>query len=305
MSGEARLAQRAEYALFRAVVGGGMLLGPRPAARIAGGAGRLGYRVLRIRRRVVDDNLRHAFPDRGATWLRDTAAASYAHLARETLATLHYSHAGIGALKRDSVVEGLDAFRAALDAGRGAILLAGHLGNWELGAALVSGSGLPLDAVVRRQRNPLFDRAINRSRAGFGIRVIDRTDSTGPILAALRENRIVALIADQDARDSGFFVPFFGRPASSPRGPAVLALRTRAPLILMVPLRRADGKLHVRFRRIDADREGDARPDPFELTARFASQLEAAIREAPEQYLWHHRRWKTRPPEEPRGRSPV
>ena len=305
MSREASFGQRAEYALFRAVVGGGLLLRPGAAGRVAGGAGRFGYRVLRIRRHVVDSNLRLAFPDRDAAWIRRTAAASYAHLARETLATLWYSRAGIAALRRDSNVEGLEAFRDALDAGRGAILLAGHLGNWELGTALVAGNGFPVDAVVRRQRNPLFDRAINNSRTGFGMRIIDRTDSTRAILAALRENRVVALIADQDARDSGFFVPFFGRPASSPRGPAVLALRTGAPLILMVPLRRPDGRLHVRFRRIDAGRDGGPGSDAYAVTARFARELEAAVREAPEQYLWHHRRWKTRPPEEPASRRPV
>jgi Kdo2-lipid IVA lauroyltransferase/acyltransferase len=323
VSREARFGEHVEYALFRAVVGSALVFGPGPARRIAGSAGRFGYRALRIRRAVVDSNLRHAFPDRDDAWIHRVAAESYAHLARETLATLQYSRAGITRLQSDSDVEGLDAFDVALQAGHGAILLAGHLGNWELGVAMVSGGGFPVDAVVRRQRNPLFDRAINRSRTGFGMRIIDRTDSTREILASLRDNRIVALIADQDARHSGFFVPFFGRPASSPRGPAVLALRTGAPLILMLPLRGPDARLEVRFRRIDNDlddqagraiadeRSGGAlqpaqvRPDARGLTARFARELEAAVRKAPEQYLWHHRRWKTRPREEPPGRTPV
>jgi KDO2-lipid IV(A) lauroyltransferase len=159
--------------------------------------------------------------------------------------------------------------------------------------------------VVRRQRNPLFDRAINASRSRFGIRVIDRSQATRAVMAGLRANHVIALIADQDARGAGIFVPFFGRQASSPRGPAVMALRTGAPLVLMVPLRMPDGRLEVRFRRIEVDRSGDPEAAARRITAAFANGLEAGVREAPEQYLWQHRRWKTRPPQEQRRRDPV
>jgi Kdo2-lipid IVA lauroyltransferase/acyltransferase len=291
------LVQRAEYGLFRAAIGGGLLLGPGVGSAIAARAGRTGY-TLGIRRTVVVSNLRHAFPDRDEAWIHRTASDSYAHLAREALLTWHYSKAGIDALNENAVIEGIDAFGDAMAAGNGAILLAGHLGNWELGSALVA-SRFPFDAVVRRQRNPLFDRAINGSRESFGMRIIDRTNSTRAILSSLRENRVVALIADQDARDSGFFVPFFNRLASSPRGPGVLALRTGAPLVLMVPLLRPDGKLHVRYRRLEFETAGDPDTAARDITALFAAGLEAGVREAPAQYLWHHRRWKTKPPEEP------
>jgi len=290
------LAHRFEFAAIRATVGASRLVSAGLATRIAGGTGRLGYRPLGIRRKVVDANLEIAFPDRDVAWRRRVAADSYAHLAAEGLATLRCAPGGRQAVLEQAWLDGADTLQAALDLGRGVIILAGHLGNWELGVGTIAASGFPLDAVARRQNNPLFDRAILEARAGFGIRCIERSRATRPSLESLRANRLLTLIADQDARRRGIFVPFFSRLASTPRGPAVFALRTGAPMLLMEPLRMADGRLRVRMLPIEVELSGDAEEDTRSITAAYARTLEASVRSAPEQYLWQHRRWKTRPP---------
>jgi len=285
---------RLEYAAVATAVGTSRLL-PRPmVTRMAEMTGALGYRIG-VRRNVVASNLRIAFPDRPDAWRADLARESYTHLTRETIATLLCAPGGQPAVLEQAVLEGGDLLSDALDTNRGVILLAGHLGNWELGAATIASSGFPFDAVARRQNNPLFNRAILEARARFGVNCIDRGDATRRSLESLRANRVLTLVADQDARDRGVFVPFFGRPASTPRGPAVFALRTGAPIFLMVPLRRPDDRLHVRVQPLPFEPTRNAEADMYEITALYVRELEAHIRTAPGQYLWHHRRWKTEP----------
>lgn len=287
------LAHRLEYGAVVTAVATSRLLPDRTLSSLAAATGRLGYR-LGIRRKVVDANLRIAFPERDDAWRATIAMRSYAHLARETIATLHAAPGGQQAAMAQSYLEGGDALSDALDRGRGIVLVAGHLGNWELGAATLAGSGFPLDAIARRQNNPLFDRAMLKTRTGFGFRVIERHSAARPSLEALRANHVLTLIADQDARAAGVFVPFFSRLASTPRGPAVFALRTGAPLFLMEPLRQPDGRLRVRVLPLEFEASGDTEADTYTVIATFASALERSIRSAPEQYLWQHRRWKTR-----------
>lgn len=290
------LSHRLQFAAISATVATSRLLNDRAAAAVAGATGRLGYRPLGIRRKVVDANLRIGFPERDDAWRQDIAARSYAHLAREALATLRCAPGGKAAVLAQAWLDGADLLQHAIDGGRGVIILGGHLGNWELGVATIAGSGFPLDAVARRQNNPLFDRAINQARNGFGVTCIERDRATRPSLESLRANRLLTLVADQDARDNGIFVPFFSRLASTPRGPAVFALRTGAPMLLMEPLRMDDGRLRVRMLPVEVELSGDADSDAYAITAAYARTLEASVRSAPEQYLWHHRRWKTSPP---------
>lgn len=289
------VAHRIEFGAVAAAVGLSRLLPDRPMSRLAAATGRLGYH-LGVRRNVVESNLRIAFGDRDDAWRASVARDSYAHLARETIATLQAAPGGQTAAMAQSYLEGGQSLGAALEAGRGAILLAGHLGNWELGVATVAGNGFPLDAIARRQNNPLFDRAILRARTGFGFRVIDRHNATRPSLESLRRNHVLVLVADQDARDNGVFVPFFSRPASTPRGPAVFALRTGAPIFLLEPLRQPDGRLRVRVIPLPFEPTGDPEADTYTITAAYAAALERSVRSAPGQYLWQHRRWKTKPP---------
>lgn len=298
------LRHRLEYLAFRGAAGAARLLGDAASERLLAAAGRLAYRPLGIRRRLVEAHLRQAFPGRDEAWIRRTAAAAYAHLGREGAAMIRLSSLSREHIIARTEVEGLDEFRAALAQGRGLVLVTGHFGNWEIGGAALAARGIPIVGVAQRQANPLFDREIVAARERLGMRIVERGRATKEGLRALREGHVVALVADQDARRAGIFVPFFGRLASTHRGPAVLALRTGAPLFLGTALRTPTGGYHVRLEPVDVERDGDAEEVVYNLTAAYTARLEAAIRAAPEQYFWHHRRWKTRPPEEPPNRAP-
>ena len=136
------------------------------------------------------------------------------------------------------------------------------------------------------------------------MRVIDRQDAQRAVLRSLRQGRLVAFVADQDAREAGVFVPFFGKPASTHRGPALLALRTGSPLFAGVALRVGRRNYRVELREIVPPGSGRLGDRVNQLTSEFTSEFERVIREAPDQYLWHHRRWKTAPLPTPDAADP-
>lgn len=286
-----------EYAFIRLVRGMDHVLGKRITEKLAAGIGRLAYRRFRIRADVVEAHLRQAFPDRDEAWIQNTAEASYVHLGREGLAMLRMSRLDASDVVAATIAPpALDEVREAVDAGSGVVIVAGHFGNWELAAAALAARGIPIDAVVQSQSNPYFDGMINRARSRFGVRVIRRGGATRGALEALNKGHVIGLVADQDARGAGVFVPFFGRPASTHRGPALLALRSGAPLFIGMAIRRPDGRYQGRLQRIPVPAAGAFDDRVLELTAAYTRALEDAVREDPTQYFWHHRRWKTLPP---------
>lgn len=286
-----RLKHRLEYAGFRAALAGNRMLGDSAAARVGEMLGRTGY-PLRIRRDVVERNLRIAFPDRDAAWIARVARASYAHLGRELLVMLRLSFATReDVIARTIIDPASPAIRDYYD-GRGVVVVAGHFGNWELGAAAYAARGYDFDAIAKRAANPLFYQHILDARARLGIRVIDMRGASQHALRSLREGRGLAIVADQHARRMGVAVPFFGRPTSMLRAPAVMALRTGAPMYICLPARLPDGRYESVLERIDTTPTGDLEADVARITASWAAHLEAGVRQHPDQYLWHHRRWR-------------
>lgn len=300
MTGQASvpLRHRAEYLVFRAATGACMALGSPRELRAAEAIGRTFYRSVGIRREVVHANLRAAFPERGEDWVRETAAGAYAHIARETIVALRYDELTPERIRETATVEGEEPLMAAVRAG-GAVLVTAHFGNWEAGLHVMAVRGLPSSAIMQRQKNRLFDEFINRGRGRFGTEVIDRRHAAAGTMRALRRNRAVYFVADQNAGQNGVFVPFFGRPASTHRGPALMALRSGAPLFAVAIRRVADWRYAIRFHEIEMQRDADPEEAVRDATAGFTRWLEDQIRMAPEQYFWLHKRWKARPPEEP------
>jgi Kdo2-lipid IVA lauroyltransferase/acyltransferase len=291
------LIHRIQYALYRGLAGMVLVLPESLALAVGSALGWLGGSVFRIRRRVVDENLRRAFPDRDPAWRRRVASACYRHLGRQAVVFLRLSRMGAEVVRARTEVVGFDEVVEAADRGSGVVFATGHLGNWELGGAAVAVRGVPLDVVARRQRNPWFDRHIRRTRERLGMRVIYRDEATREALRTLRGGGAVALAADQHAPTGALLVDFFGVPAATARGPALLALRTGAPLItaFSTALSGAPGRYRVRFEALRKPDTGDPDEDLRLLTRAYLAALEEAIRETPEQYFWLHRRWKARP----------
>jgi KDO2-lipid IV(A) lauroyltransferase len=184
--------------------------------------------------------------------------------------------------------------RAAYARGRGGVIVTGHFGCIEAAALTVRALGMPLAAYYQRMSNPLVDAAIARAREGVGLRLIDRRQGVTPGVEALHRGELVAVVADQDARTHGVFVPFFGRLASTHRGAAIMALRAGAPIFFGY-VRRAPGGYVAGIRELEVARGGSTDDVVHAMTAAFTAALEATVRQAPEQYFWQHRRWKSSP----------
>jgi len=249
----------------------------------------------------VLDNLRLAFTEKPEEWIDSVARAAFRHLGREAVAMMRLPTLGAAGIRERTLPAEWEQFEAALERGRGVILATGHFGNWEIAAAAVAARGVPMAAVVRRQGNGLFDARLDALRRSLGVETISQRDAPRLVPRWLRKGGAVGLVADQDARGSGVFVPFFGRPASTHRGPALFALRLGAPLFACsaVRLPGEEPRYHLSSVPVEVERTEALDADVERLTAAFTARLEAAVRAHPEQYFWFHRRWKSAPPPEP------
>lgn len=199
-------------------------------------------------------------------------------------------------------IEGHEHLKAALARHGRALLLTAHLGNWELLTVANRLVGHPLAVVVRPLDSAIMNAAAGRLRRKTGVELIEKRDALRPVLRALRDGRVVGILLDQNtARRESVFVPFFGRSASTSRSMAVLALRTRTPVVPVFIRREAPGRHRVVIHPALVMPEAtDVESVIVDVTARCTAAIEAAVRETPEQWLWIHDRWRTRPPGEPR-----
>jgi Kdo2-lipid IVA lauroyltransferase/acyltransferase len=294
-------AHRAEYAALRGAVAALEALSFSRAGRVGERIGRLGFAPLGIRRDVVERQLRAAFPERDAADIERIARAAYGHLGRTSIETAvlpSYSRAAI--LELFEAVPGWNFVEEGLARGKGLIMVSGHLGNWELGGAYLAARGLPIDVVARHMNNPLFDGYLTTTRQRIGMTVVHDDEAVRRIPRSLRAGRAVAFLIDQGAAGlASAWVPFFGRLAKTPRGPAVFALRLGCPVVFGVALRQPSGRYQLSFEPIKVVDTGDREADVDRIVVEYTNKLEHWVRRAPEQYLWHHRRWKHQRPGTP------
>jgi Kdo2-lipid IVA lauroyltransferase/acyltransferase len=294
-----RVAHYAEYIALRAALAVMRRLGMARAGAFGARVASLGYRPLGIRRAVVERQLAIAFPELEPVSRERLARAAYAHLGRVAVeAALLPYHGRVLDLFDDP--ENWDAVERAHAGGSGILFVTGHLGNWELAGAYVAARGIPVDAIARRQANPLFDRYLTRTRERIGMRVVPDERAVAQVPRAIRAGRGIAMLTDQETIGlASTWVPFFGRPAKTPRGPAVFALRLNAPLIFGCALRQPSGRYRMSFEEVPVERTGDVDADVDRIVAAYTATLERWVRRAPEQYFWHHRHWKYPPPAVP------
>ncbi len=295
-----RIRHALEYALFRAVETAVLSL-PRPAALAFGeGLGRFLYRLETSRTRVARENFGVAFPSADVAWREATLEAAFGHFGRLVIETIRLPR-DVRSGNWTTYVElfGLDKVLAERAAGRAVILAGGHLGNWELAARVAVFAGLPLLVVARPINNPHLEAYFARVRSAPGQRTVTKHGGMRAVVAEVRrEKGVLAILVDQDARHAGVFVDFFGRAASTTPTPALLSVRHGA---VVVPFRiwRTGRDGHYCMQGLDPLRpREDLLPEEaiLELTQRYTKAVEEAVRAHPDQYLWMHKRWKTRPP---------
>lgn len=277
---------------------------PVSAGRACGrGLARLALLVRPRERRLAAANLAWAFPDleerQRARLVRASADAAGNNLFDTLAAARLLDGAAVVADLPDPEGRGLaDLIVAEQAAGRAVLVLSGHLGCWELqgawlGQALKARGSGPLHVVTGTVRNPAVDRWLSRRRAAHGLCLLRREDGAGPLLACLRSGGVAAILVDQNTAVDSVPVPFFGRPAPTPTGPARLAVGLQATVLVTAMSRAADGRGHEVWHAPPWRADGSAtREEQVAACLRWTNDhLEARIRRNPAEWVWYHRRW--------------
>ncbi len=249
-------------------------------------------------RRTALRNLAMAMPEADEARRREIADGVFASLARVVVSFARMPRLDRGNIQEWISYEGLEHFQEALRGGRGALIATAHLGNWELSAFAHALLAAPLHVVVRPLDNRRLDRLIERYRTLSGNRIIEKQDYARGILKALAANQAVGILVDQNASlEQGVFADFFGIPAATSTGLARIAARSGAPVVPGFALWEGSRRRYALRFYPPIPISGDAAAD----TTRVQKQIEEVVRQYPDQWLWIHRRWKTRPP----GESPL
>ena len=262
--------------------------------------------VLRIRGRVVDDNLRHAFPQYSDKSRRRIARDMWRHLFLFAAEVAHLPRKVHASNWRDYVrLEGRFDMVRVLLSDRPTLLISGHFGNFELAGYVLGLIGFPTYTVARPLDNPYLDRFVSRFRGATGQYILPKKGGYDAIVEVLARGGVITFLADQYAGSKGCWVEFFARPASTHKAIALLALDNDA-FLLVGAARRTAGPLHyqIALEAVCDSRQMADRPDAVrQITQWYTSELESIIRKAPEQYWWVHRRWKDHRPAKRRRRA--
>ncbi len=276
-----------------------MRLLPRGLARAIGAMiGALAYRLLGRLRRVGLRNLELAYPEMAADEREAILRSEYRNLGlllAEFCKMPGYTPESASHFIR---YEGLENYQAARVKGKGVLVLTGHLGAWELSSFYHSLMGMPMGLVIRRLDNPLVDTFVNRIRCLHGNRVIHKDDFARGLIASMRAGETVGILMDTNMTPpQGVFVPFFGVPACTASGMARIAARTEAAVVPGFLLWEESEQRYVLHfgQELPVVHTGDSEQDAIVNTATFTAAIEAYVRRYPGQWLWVHRRWKTRP----------
>jgi KDO2-lipid IV(A) lauroyltransferase len=264
---------------------------------------RLGYRLLGGLRRTGMRNLEIAFPEKSPVERRRILKASFENLGRVLGEVSHFNRitpAEIESLvDADLAPEHLDIYnRDRSDPGRSVLVTTAHLGNWEMLVFSFAALFEPMSYLARPLDNPLIEDMTYRIRTRFGNRPIAKANSARPALRILRNGGILGALVDVNwTVKGGVFVPFFNVPASTTTGPAILALQSGARILPIVCVWDSDiaRYRYVYGKMLGAESTGDREADIAQITADFTAEIESLVRQYPEQWVWIHKRWKTRP----------
>ncbi len=259
--------------------------------------GDLTFSLLRVRRKVTFANLRFAFgTEKSPEDIELIARKTYRNFGRMLMEFARFPKLTKKDIAELITFSNPDLLERALGQGKGVIFLSGHFGNWEMMAgAIAMRIGAPLNVLVARQRNRLVDSLMNSFRLSLNVNPIPVGISVKSILRILKDGGVVGILADQDSRKRGVFVDFMGHPASTPKGPAAIALRMKVPVLMVFAVR--DGPRHRIFiEDLDIPDNIEDDEDGIRLfTQVYTEVLERYVRRYPDHWFWMHRRWKTKP----------
>ena len=286
------LRNSALYHLVRALIGLMNTLPRKRALSLGGWIGGLAYLAARGPRRLTLSNLTLAYGEAHSR-------SQIRHLGRTVFQELGRNVVDVARMPRvtaDNVdglvrVDGLTYLESAYGGGKGVVAVSAHLGNFELMGAFLALKGFAVTVVAAPLYDLRLDALLRENRVRSGLEVVTRDRATSAVLRALRKGHVVGLLVDQDTRGPGIDVPFFGHPAKTPIGPAVLADRVGAPIVPMA-IHRLPDDTHLLTVRPPIRPAGRTPEDVEQTTRAYTGELERFIRKAPAQWVWMHDRWK-------------
>jgi len=252
---------------------------------------------MRFRRKIILKNLDIAFPDHDLQWKKKIGKKCF-----QSIGSVLFEFFRLPGYFRDGTLDNIlviDKGKELLEKYRdsGAILITCHLGNWELAGARISAGGHKLTALAYRQKNSMVHKLMRKIRSSYKVDAVYHRDSIRPFLAKLKEREFICFLADQNTTpEKGIFVDFFGKQAVVVDLPAKLSVKMKKPILFFCAWYDEDSHLyHMEFEELKSEYELNQKQDVEKIVKLYTNRIEKAIREHPEQYLWFHKRWKTRP----------
>ncbi|HPG38656.1 MAG TPA: lysophospholipid acyltransferase family protein [bacterium] len=259
--------------------------------------GRLIYYIIPIRKNVTLENLKRAYPEKSNKEIHTIARDTYINLGMTLIEFMRFPGMTPEFLTKQIKFVNADLMKQGRLVGKGVLCMSGHFGNWEIMGAAIRAKGYPIIGLVKEQRNKSVGNMVVEYRKLVGVETLPLGMAVRGVIKSLKKNKLVAIVADQDAHREGVFVNFLGRPSSTAPGPAIFALKTGAPLLFGVCVRNKNGHHTVYLQEIKYDDlQGGVTEENIKiLTQRHASVLEECIKKWPDHWFWMHKRWKTKP----------
>ncbi|WP_413853918.1 lysophospholipid acyltransferase family protein [Candidatus Ruminimicrobium bovinum] len=255
---------------------------------------KISYYFIPVRKKHIINSLKQAFPEKNDKEILKITKDVYRQFAITIMEMIFFNKLKKEQLKYAINIENIYLIEKAFKQGRGCILLSAHFGNWELLAKSFS-QRHKMSVIVAGQENFLVDKMINDLRTTNGYNTIYKDKSVAKkVLYALKDNEFVAILGDQDANKQGVFVPFFGRAASTAKGPAVFALKAKCPVYTAFCVRLKDGSYKATVEEIVIPEDMSENEKAEYIMTEYNKALQSYVEKYPSLWFWFHRRWKTK-----------
>ncbi|MFC2094115.1 lysophospholipid acyltransferase family protein [Bacteroidota bacterium] len=283
-----------EYIIFLSFSKFFQLLGLNLSRKFSFLIAALFYYLIPIRKKTVLENLHNAFPDYNEKKINSIAFGSYKSFAIALTEILYIPAMSREDIKRQVDCSNLDLIRERYEENKGVILLTAHFGNWEFMATSIGAQlNIPLSSIIKSQRNPYVTKWMNNARTKWNNKIVPLGISIRQTYQTLKDKKIVGIVADQRGPEESIKINFFGSELSVHTGPAILSLKTGAPVLYGISVRQDDYSYKTVMTEISKENLPDSNEEKIkELSQRHMAYLEGYIRKYPEQWLWMHKRWK-------------